>query len=145
MARDPGPRLASMGRRVQTLHCANAKHGLRRPQRQYWFLCTGPRAIRKAGDGRAPVPGWTGEYDWDGWVPFEQLPQAFNPPAGHIATANNKIVPDDYPYLITHDWDLPYRIERIEAALSEKHKQSIESSTEIQATSSRSLQNVCCR
>ena len=97
------------------------------------FFAPGRVPIRKAGDGRAPVPGWTGEYDWDGWVPFEQLPQAFNPPAGHIATANNKIVPDDYPYLITHDWDLPYRIERIEAALSKKHKQSIESSTEIQS------------
>ena len=95
------------------------------------FFAPGRVPIRKAGDGRAPVPGWTGEYDWDGWVPFEQLPQALNPPAGRIATANNKIVPDDYPYLITHDWDLPYRIERIEAALSEKHKQSIESSTEI--------------
>ena len=97
------------------------------------FYAPGRIPIRKAGDGRAPVPGWTGEYDWDGWVPFDKLPQAFNPTAGHIATANNKIVPDDYPYLITNDWDLPYRIERIEAALSGPGKQSIQSSTEIQA------------
>jgi len=97
------------------------------------FYAPGRIPIRKAGDGRAPVPGWTGEYDWDGFVPFDKLPQAFNPPAGHIATANNKIVPDDYPYLITNDWDLPYRIERIEAALGGTGKQSIESSTELQA------------
>jgi penicillin G amidase len=97
------------------------------------FYAPGRIPIRKAGDGRGPAPGWTGEYDWDGWVPFDKLPQAFNPPAGHIATANNKIVPDDYPYLITNDWDLPYRIERIEAALSGPGKQSIQSSTEIQA------------
>jgi penicillin G amidase len=97
------------------------------------FFAPGHIPIRKAGDGRAPVPGWTGEYDWNGWVPFEKLPQAFNPPAGHIATANNKIVPDNYPYMITADWDLPYRIERIEAALAEKPKQSIASSAKIQA------------
>jgi len=96
------------------------------------FLAPGHIPIRKTGDGSAPVPGWTGEYDWSGRVPFEKLPQTFNPPRGHIATANNKIVPDDSPYLITHDWDLPYRIERIEAALLATPKQSIESSAEIQ-------------
>ena len=58
---------------------------------------------------------------------------AFNPPAGHIATANNKIVPDSYPYLITRDWDAPYRIERIEAGLAETLKQSTESSMRLQA------------
>ncbi len=97
------------------------------------FFAPGRIPIRKAGNGSAPVPGWTGEYEWAGWVPFEKLPQSFNPASGHIATANNKIVPGDYPYLITNDWDLPFRIERIETALADKPKQSIESSTGIQA------------
>jgi penicillin amidase len=96
------------------------------------FFAPGQIPIRKKGDGTVPVPGWTGEYDWDGWVPFEELPQAFNPPVGHIATANNKIVPDSYPYLLTHDWDLPYRVERIEAGLAETPRQSIDSSAAIQ-------------
>ena len=96
------------------------------------FTVPGRIPIRKAGDGRAPVPGQTGAFDWTGFIPFEQLPQAFDPPAGHIASANNRIVPDDYPYLITRDWDLPYRIERIEAGLAATPRQSIESSTALQ-------------
>ena len=70
--------------------------------------------IRKAGDGAAPVAGWTGEYDWIGYIPFEALPHSFNPPRGVIVTANDKIVPDDYPYLIARDWAPPYRARRIE-------------------------------
>lgn len=69
--------------------------------------------IRKAGDGTLPVPGWTGEYDWQGYIPFDKLPYAFNPPQGFIATANNAIVSPDYPYLITKDWDYGFRAQRI--------------------------------
>jgi penicillin amidase len=97
------------------------------------FMVPGRIPIRKAGDGRLPVPGSSGDHDWSGFIPFESLPRAFNPPVGHIATANNKIVPDDYPYLITTNWDAPYRIERIEAGLAESPKQSIASSTLLQA------------
>lgn len=97
------------------------------------FMVPGRIPIRKAGDGRMPVSGSSGDYDWSGFIPFESLPHAFNPPVGHIATANNRIVPDDYPYLITMDWDAPYRIERIEAGLAETPKQSIASSTLLQA------------
>lgn len=96
------------------------------------FFVPGKIPIRKAGDGLAPVPGWTGDYDWAGWIPQKDLPQAFNPPSGHVATANNKIVRDDYPYLISHDWDAPFRIERIEAGLTETPQQSIESSASLQ-------------
>ncbi len=69
--------------------------------------------IRKAGDGRLPVPGWTGEYDWAGYIPFEDLPSAFNPPEGYIVTANNRVPPWDYPYLITTDWTYGFRAARI--------------------------------
>jgi len=96
------------------------------------FMMPGRIPIRKAGDGRMPVEGSSGDHDWAGFIPFERLPQTFNPPAGHIATANNKIVPDDYPFLITHDWDAPYRIERIEANLAATPKQSIASSMLLQ-------------
>ena len=87
--------------------------------------------IRRNGDGLIPVPGWTGEYDWTGFVPFEDLPHAFNPASGHIATANNKIVPDSYPYMITKDWELPFRAEEIENGLAATPEQSIEASTQI--------------
>ena len=69
--------------------------------------------IRKRGDGRWPVPGWTGEYDWAGFIPFEALPHQLDPPDGAIFNANNRVVPDDYPYLITRDWDPPHRARRI--------------------------------
>jgi penicillin amidase len=80
-----------------------------------------------------PVEGASGAHDWAGFIPFEQLPQAFNPPGGHLASANNKIVPDDYPFLITHDWDSPYRIERIEASLAATQQQSMASSAQLQS------------
>ena len=60
--------------------------------------------IRGKGDGSVPVPGWTGEYDWVGYIPFDDLPRAFNPPEGYIVTANNAVVGPDYPYLLTVDW-----------------------------------------
>lgn len=69
--------------------------------------------IRKQGNGYLPVPGWNDDYAWTGWIPFEELPQAYNPNAGFIATANNKVVPDAYPYFISNDWSEPYRAERI--------------------------------
>jgi penicillin amidase len=97
------------------------------------FMVPGRIPIRKDGDGRAPVSGASGDHDWSGFIPFDSLPRAFNPPAGHIATANNKIVPDNYPHLITMDWDAPYRIERIEAGLAQTPKQSVSSSMLLQA------------
>jgi penicillin G amidase len=90
------------------------------------FMVPGRIPIRKAGDGRMPVEGGSGDHDWAGFIPFERLPQLYNPRIGHIATANNKIVPDDYPFFITRDWDAPYRIERIEAGLAATPRQSIE-------------------
>lgn len=69
--------------------------------------------IRKSGDGRYPVPGWTDEYDWTGYIPFEELPYAFNPPSGYIVTANNQVPPNSYPYLVTTDWDYGFRAARI--------------------------------
>ena len=81
------------------------------------FIAPARVPIRKRGDGRAPVPGWSGAYDWTGFVPFEALPMILNPPSGRIVAANNKIVPDAYPYLITADWSDHYRAERIRQLL----------------------------
>ncbi len=69
--------------------------------------------IRKAGDGSLPVPGWNSEYDWTGFIPFEELPYVLNPQSGYIATANNQASPRDYPYLITSEWDHGQRAARI--------------------------------
>jgi penicillin amidase len=64
-------------------------------------------------DGLVPVPGWTGDFEWQGFVPFGDLPFTINPPAGYIVTANNAIVGPEYPYPISREWDLGYRASRI--------------------------------
>ena len=77
------------------------------------YQTSGDIPIRKQGDGALPVPGWTGEYDWTGFIPFEEMPYTFNPVEGYIAPANNKIVGDDYAHFITTDWDYGFRANRI--------------------------------
>ena len=97
------------------------------------FIAPGRVPLRKDGDGWLPVPGWTGEYDWTGYIPFAQLPQATNPVSGHFVSANNKIVPDSYPWFLSHDWDLPNRFLRITALLQRTPRQSPAASARIQA------------
>ncbi|MEA3503532.1 MAG: penicillin acylase family protein [Actinomycetota bacterium] len=69
--------------------------------------------IRANGDGTLPVPGWTDEYEWTGYIPFDELPRSFNPESGYIVTANNAVVGDDYPHMLTYDWNFGYRARRI--------------------------------
>jgi penicillin amidase len=77
------------------------------------YQMPGDIPVRANGDGSLPVPGWTDEYEWTGFIPFEELPYTFNPPEGFIVTANNRCQPWDYPYLITRDWDYGFRAQRI--------------------------------
>jgi len=97
------------------------------------FIAPGLVPLRRTGDGWLPVTGWTGEYDWAGFIPFAALPSAINPPAGHFISANNKIVPGGYPYFLSRDWDLPNRAERIEALLAATPIQTAASSAAMQA------------
>ena len=75
--------------------------------------------VRK-GNGIMVRSGTTDEYDWIGYVPFEQLPYSFNPANGCVSSANNKTVDTDYPYFISQNYYLPYRIHRIRQMLEEK-------------------------
>jgi penicillin amidase len=70
--------------------------------------------IRSDGhDGMLPVPGWTGEYEWQGYIPFDELPYVFNPPEGFIVTANNAVVGPEYPYSISRQWAFGQRAQAI--------------------------------
>jgi penicillin amidase len=89
--------------------------------------------IRASGQGLVPVPGWTGEYEWTGYIPFEELPSVYNPPTHFIATANNKVVPDDYPYFLSYEWEAPYRAQRIVDLLTAKERLSVEDFQALQA------------
>src|SRR6266853_198611 len=97
------------------------------------FIAPGLVPIRRGGEGWLPAPGWTGEYDWTGFIPFEALPSGVNPPSGRFISANNRIVPAGYPYFVSRDWDLPNRAERIEALLAATLVQSPASSAAIEA------------
>jgi penicillin amidase len=69
--------------------------------------------IRKSSHGEVPVPGDTDEYEWTGYIPFDELPQVLNPPGGVIVTANARVVGPGYKHYITDRWESPYRTERI--------------------------------
>ena len=98
--------LRDVGAPMQNIHYADTSGHI-------GFIAPGRVPIRRNGDGRWPVPGWTGEYDWQGWIPFEALPQTIDPAAGVLFNANNRIVPADYPYLLTADWEAPHRARRL--------------------------------
>lgn len=89
--------------------------------------------VRAAGDGRAPVPAWSGEHEWVGEIPFDELPCVFNPPEGIIVTANNAVIdPRAYPHLLGADWDYGFRARRILQLLNEKPRLSTDDMQRIQ-------------
>jgi len=100
------------------------------------FVAPGRVPVRKPANdlkGQAPAPGWDAKYDWDGFIAFEDLPRSYNPASGAIITANDKIVPEDYPHYLTSEWSLPYRARRIAQLLEQTPKHTLESCARIQA------------
>ena len=77
--------------------------------------------IRKKGHGEVPVPGDTDDFEWTGYIPFEQLPQALNPESGLIVTANARVVGPLYKPYLTDRWEEPYRAARIYDLLHDRH------------------------
>jgi penicillin G amidase len=77
----------------------------------YWI--TGKVPVRAIGPAKVPAEGWTGEHEWTGEIPFEEMPHAFNPQKGFVVNCNNKIVPDDYPYYLGNIWMNGYRVRRL--------------------------------
>ncbi|HMS38479.1 MAG TPA: penicillin acylase family protein, partial [Arachnia sp.] len=85
------------------------------------YQAPGRLPIRADGqEGYLPTPGWGSEYDWQGFIPFDELPWTYNPESGYIVTANNAIVNDEYPYHLGDDWDYGYRAARIVELLEAK-------------------------
>jgi len=77
------------------------------------YMGPGGHPVRTSGDGSRPAPGWTSESDWRGYVHQSQWPSALNPARGYFVTANNKAVPDSYPFMLGTSWESPYRAARI--------------------------------
>lgn len=81
--------------------------------------------VRK-GSGVLPRRGDTTEYEWQGYVPYEEMPSSYNPAEGFVSSANNRTVTSGYPFYIGGNYDLPYRIMRIREMASEKEKLGID-------------------
>jgi penicillin G amidase len=77
------------------------------------YYAPGRIPLRASGDGSRPADGWSGEAEWTGWVPFEQLPHTFDPPEHFLVTANHRPEPPSYAYNLGLEWTEPYRAQRI--------------------------------
>jgi penicillin amidase len=82
------------------------------------FLAAGRLPVRASGEGLVPAAGWDGAHAWTGYVPFDGWARRYNPDEGWIVAANQRIVGDDYPYLIGRDFAPPARADRIAALLA---------------------------
>ncbi len=96
------------------------------------YYMAGQIPIRAKGIGQTPAPGWTGEYEWTGWIPHEELPQSYNPAQHYFATANNQVVGQEYPHFLTHETMNGFRARRIVELLTQKERLSREDFARIQ-------------
>jgi penicillin G amidase len=87
------------------------------------YKMIGRLPLRRGGCPDLPKPGWSGEFEWEGTVPYEELPELADPESGYVVTANNRIVGDEYPHHVTSEWLDGYRAKRIEQLLagSDRH------------------------
>lgn len=99
---------------------------------RFGFVSAGRLPVRPGGPGDQPRPGWTGEYDWAGFVPFAELPRSHNPRTGFVVNANNRVAPRDYPHVIANDWPEGFRAARILDLLAETPQHTAESFAVIQ-------------
>jgi penicillin amidase len=103
------------------------------------YYCTGKIPVRAGGRPRVLPDGARGEGEWLGAVPFEEQPHVFNPPAGYIASANNQVAGESYPYYISAFFDAPYRARRLHEIVREKGKLSPEAAEKV-SLDARSIQ-----
>jgi penicillin amidase len=91
------------------------------------YQMTGKIPLRRAGKGLLPIDGRPAEEnEWEGTLSFDLHPCVLNPPEGYVATANNQVVDDSYPFYITDLWEPPYRVMRIREMIGEREKHTPE-------------------
>ncbi|GIV87729.1 MAG: peptidase S45 [Chloroflexus sp.] len=97
------------------------------------YCLAGRLPLRRQGDGMLPVPGWNGEYEWEGMIPFDELPSQLDPANGTIVSANHRIAPSTSRNApIQGFWLNPYRAQRIQALLDETKQHDVRSFARIQ-------------
>ncbi len=88
-------------------------------QGEFGYRFRGRIPQRSMDNAWCPVPGWTGEHEWKGHIPFDELPQARNPEAGFVVTCNNAPTTSDYPYYINTYFAADFRAQRITTRLQD--------------------------
>jgi penicillin amidase len=86
------------------------------------YHAAGRLPIRRGFSGDVPVDGSSGDFDWDGIIPFEKLPSVFNPPGGIIASANQNPFPANYPYPVNGNFAAPGRARQIRDLIAKRGK-----------------------
>ncbi|HZA26515.1 MAG TPA: penicillin acylase family protein [Actinomycetota bacterium] len=99
------------------------------------YQLTGAYPVRKNHDGLLPVPGWVDEYEWVGWIPYEELPRSFNPDEGFLCTANNKPHDESYPHFLGREFLPPFRARRMAQLVTQSERHSTESFARMQMDS----------
>lgn len=99
----------------------------------FGFHAAGKIPVRDRGDGSVPAIGWTGENEWKGFIPFDDLPHSFNPPSGYVIRVNTAPPDPDYPYLLTTDWVEPYRLDRIREVIDDSERMTEKDHATLQA------------
>jgi penicillin amidase len=89
------------------------------------YYLSGRLPVRSKASALFPSWGWKEANQWHGYIPEDAKPNLFDPPRGLIVAANQKIVPDDYPYYVSCDFETPFRAERIEELLLARPKHSV--------------------
>lgn len=90
------------------------------------YQMTGKIPLRRAGKGLLPIDGRPREEnEWEGFVPYDLHPSILNPDEGYVASANNKIVDDNYPFYITDLWEPPFRVMRIKEMIESREKHTM--------------------
>jgi penicillin G amidase len=97
------------------------------------YKLVGKVPLRRGGCPDLPKPGWTGEHEWVGYVPYGELPAVVNPTSGVLVTANNRVAPEEYPHHITSEYLDGYRAARIERLLAERERHSLDDFERIQS------------
>ena len=96
------------------------------------YQAAGRVPIRPNFDGGVPVDGTSGRFEWDGYIPYEQMPKIYNPASGIVATANQNTFPPDFPYRVSGSFADKYRIEQIRALLGAKGKLTVDDMLAVQ-------------
>ena len=80
---------------------------------EFGYCLKGRVPVRPYANAWGPVPGWTGDHEWEGYIPADQMPRARNPETGWVVTCNQRVVGDDYPYWLSASFGPDYRARRI--------------------------------